>query len=57
MEEFITLSVSINTCSCVKYCYKDIYHDLIDPLFKLIDESGDEYATAEEIFNSLKKKE
>lgn len=55
MEEFITLSVSINTCSCVKYCYKDIYHDLIDPLFKLIDESGDEYATAEEIFNSLKK--
>lgn len=59
-NEFLTLSVLLNKKNrnnnkCIKHCYRGVFSSLIDPIFKLSDENGDSYLTAEELFNSLKR--
>lgn len=59
-NEFLTLSVLLNkknrnSNKCIKNCYRGVFSSLIDPIFKLADENGDQYLTAEELFNSLKR--
>ena len=59
-NEFLTLSVLLNQNNrnnnkCIKNCYRGVFSSLIDPIFKLSDENGDNYLTAEELFNALKR--